>query len=113
MKTAFSSPWQSPGSPLSPFRYRAFTVIWVATVASNIGIWMQSAAAGWLMTDLDPDPRLVAMVQVATALPMFLFGLPAGALADIVNRRRLLLVDGDRRNRADRRCLQHWCRSAG
>ena len=52
---------------------------------------MQSAAAGWLMTDLNPDPRIVAMVQVATALPMFLFGLPAGALADIVNRRRLLI----------------------
>src|SRR6185295_15909274 len=42
-------------------------------------------------TDLNPDPRIVAMVQVATALPMFLFGLPAGALADIVNRRRLLI----------------------
>lgn len=53
---------------------------------------MQSAAAGWLITNLDPDPRVVAMVQVATALPIFLFGLPAGALADIVNRRRLLLV---------------------
>jgi MFS family permease len=92
MKTTLSSPWRTPGSPLSPFRYRAFAVIWAAAVASNIGIWMQSAAAGWLMTDLDPDPRVVAMVQVATALPMFLFGLPAGALADIVNRRRLLLV---------------------
>jgi MFS family permease len=53
---------------------------------------MQSAAAGWLMTILDADPRMVAMVQVATMLPMFLFGLPAGALADILDRRRLLLV---------------------
>ena len=53
---------------------------------------MQSAAASWLMTDLNPDPRAVAMVQVITALPMFIFGLPAGALADILNRRRVLLV---------------------
>jgi MFS family permease len=53
---------------------------------------MQSAASGWLMTTLNADPRTVAMVQVATVLPMFLLGLPAGALADIVDRRRLLLV---------------------
>jgi hypothetical protein len=67
-------------------------VVWTATVVSNIGGWMQSAAAGWLMTTLDTDPRTVAMVQVATMLPMFLLGLPAGALADILDRRRLLLV---------------------
>jgi MFS family permease len=66
--------------------------VWTATVVSNIGGWMQSAAAGWLMTTLDADPRMVAMVQVATLLPMFLLGLPAGALADILDRRRLLLV---------------------
>jgi len=53
---------------------------------------MQSAASGWLMTSLDPEPWIVAMVQVATALPMFLFGLPAGALADIFDRRRQLIV---------------------
>jgi len=53
---------------------------------------MQSSAAGWLMTSLDPEPRIVAMVQVATALPLFLFALPAGALADILDRRRLLLT---------------------
>jgi MFS family permease len=53
---------------------------------------MQSAAAGWLMTTLNAEPRMVALVQVATVLPMCLLGLPAGALADIVDRRRLLLV---------------------
>jgi MFS family permease len=60
-------------------------------VISNIGTWMQNAAAGWLMTGLNPDPLIVSLVQVATTLPMFLFGLPAGALADIVDRRRLLV----------------------
>jgi len=53
---------------------------------------MQNAAAGWLMTGLDPDPLTVALVQVATTLPMFLLGIPAGALADILDRRRLLLI---------------------
>ena len=53
---------------------------------------MQSAAGGWLMTTLALEPRTVAMVQVASALPMFLLGLPAGALADLCDRRRLLLT---------------------
>lgn len=81
-----------PGvSPLSPFRHRAFTVVWTATLVSNVVVWMQSAAGGWLMTTLAPEPRMVALVQVASALPMFLLGLPAGALADLFDRRRLLL----------------------
>jgi MFS family permease len=79
-------------SSLSPFRYPTFTVLWVATVVSNIGTWMQNAAAGWLMTGLDPDPFIVSLVQVSTSLPMFLFALAGGALADIVDRRRLLIV---------------------
>ena len=52
---------------------------------------MQNAAASWLMTSLNPDPFTVSLVQVATSLPLFLFALPAGALADIVDRRRLLI----------------------
>src|SRR5262245_47976442 len=80
-----------PVSPWSPFRHRAFSVLWAATVVSNIGTWMQNAAAGWMMTGLDPDPLVVALVQVATSLPMFLFAMPAGALADILDRRRLLI----------------------
>jgi MFS family permease len=80
------------GSSLAPFRHLTFTVLWVATVVSNIGTWMQNAAAGWLMTSLDPDPFVVSLVQVATSLPMFMFALPAGALADIIDRRKLLIV---------------------
>jgi len=79
-------------SPWSPFRHALYTVIWTATVVSNIGGWMYSAASGWLMTSLDPDPLIVSLVQVATSLPMFLFAIPAGALADIVDRRRLLVA---------------------
>src|SRR5262249_12967291 len=53
---------------------------------------MYNAAAGWLMTSLNADPLIVSMVQVATTLPLFLFALPAGALADIVDRRKFLIV---------------------
>jgi MFS family permease len=88
----FSGPAQTTTSPWSPFRHASFTVMWTATVIANIGSWMSSAASGWLMTTLNPDPFIVSMVQVATTLPMFLFALPAGALADIIDRRKFLIV---------------------
>ncbi|BBU62925.1 hypothetical protein MSC49_28600 [Methylosinus sp. C49] len=75
----------------SEFRHRAFAIIWTATVVSNIGTWMYNAASGWLMTGLDASPMTVSLIQVASSLPMFLFALPAGALADIVDRRRFLI----------------------
>ncbi|HVZ10764.1 MFS transporter [Rhodopila sp.] len=81
-----------PVPPWSPFRHAVFTVLWTAMVASSMGTWMQNAASGWLMTELSHDPLMIAMIQAAMALPVFLFGFPAGALADIVDRRRLLLV---------------------
>ena len=79
-------------SPWSPFRQTTFTVLWTATVIANIGTWMYNAASGWLMTSLNADPLMVSLVQVATSLPMFLFAVPAGALADIVDKRRFLIV---------------------
>lgn len=79
-------------SPWNAFRHRTFTIVWIATVVSNVGSWMYSTASGWFMTSLNPDPVMVSMVQVATSLPMFLFALPAGALADIIDRRRFLVV---------------------
>ncbi len=75
----------------SPLRHPVFRAMWIASVASNIGTWMHTVAAGWLMTSLALSPLPVALVQTATALPMFLVGLPAGALADLVSRRRLLI----------------------
>jgi hypothetical protein len=79
MKTDEHSPGtaDAEGSAWSPFRDTVFTVLWVATVLSNIGSWMQNAAAGWLMTSLRPQLFEVALVQAATTLPMFLFSLPA------------------------------------
>ena len=77
---------------LSPFRSRVFRLLWAATVVSNIGGWMYNAAAGWLMAGLDSDPLMVALVQAAASLPMFLFALPAGSLADIIDKRRSILA---------------------
>ena len=79
------SPWAPLGRPL--FRY-----LWIATVVSNIGSWMQDVGAGWLMTTLAPEPIMVALVQTATTLPFVLLVLPAGALADIIDRRRYLIA---------------------
>jgi MFS family permease len=78
-------------SPWIAFRHTAFTVIWSATVVANVRTWMYNAASGWLMTSLAANPFTVSMVQVASSLPMFLFALPAGALADTVNKRRFLI----------------------
>lgn len=78
-------------SAWSPFRHSAFRMLWVAAVISNIGTWMNGMGAAWLMTSLSDRPLFVALVQTASALPMFLLALPAGALADIVDRRRYLL----------------------
>src|SRR6476620_8344914 len=81
-----------PGASMwSPLRRPVFRSVWTASVASNTGTWMQSVGAAWLMTSLTPSPLLVALMQTATSLPIFLAGLPAGALADVVDRRKLLL----------------------
>jgi MFS family permease len=74
------------------FNNRAFVVILVATSFSSIGLAMYDTGSAWLMTSLNPSPRLVSAVQVATTLPMFLLTLPAGALTDVVDPRRLLIV---------------------
>src|SRR5580658_4194308 len=80
------------GSLAAAFRHPVFVVIWTATLVSNVGGWMYSAASAWLMTSLDHDPLVVALVQTASTLPVFLFAIPAGALADIFDKRRFLLV---------------------
>lgn len=79
-------------SPWSPLHHSLYRWLWIASVASNIGTWLQSVGASWLMTSLSSSASLVAFVQAATSLPMFLLSLPAGALADVLDRRRILLV---------------------
>ncbi len=79
------SAWAPLGEPL-------FRSLWIASVISYTGTWMQNVGAGWLMTQLTMNPLMVGLVQAAAALPVFLVILPAGALADMVDRRRFLLV---------------------
>ena len=69
----------------------AFAVILIASSVSNVGIAMFDTSMSWLMTSLNPDPMMVSAVQIATTLPLFLLTLPAGALSDIVDPRRLLI----------------------
>src|SRR5438270_886149 len=78
-------------SALSPLREPLFRSLWIAAVISYTGSWMQTVATGWLMTSLTSSPVWVALVQVAVSLPVFLIALPAGAMADIVDRRKFLL----------------------
>ena len=81
-----------PRSRWGLFGNSAFDVILVASSASSVGIAMFDTSMSWLMTDLNRDPLMVSAVQVATTLPMFLLTLPAGALTDVVDPRRLLIV---------------------
>ena len=78
--------------PWSPLRRPVFRALWIAGLASNLGTWVQNVGAAWLMTSLAPEPFVVALVQAASNLPFFLLAIPAGALADVVDRRRLALV---------------------
>ena len=72
----------SPSGAWSPLRNTTFRMLWIATIASNIGTWMHEVGAGWLMTTLSASPLHVALIQVAGSLPMFFLALPAGAAAD-------------------------------
>ncbi|HEU4413970.1 MAG TPA: MFS transporter [Candidatus Angelobacter sp.] len=78
-------------SVLSPLREPLFRTLWIAAVISYTGSWMQAVATGWLMTSLTSSPMWVSLVTVAVSLPVLIIALPAGALADIVDRRKFLL----------------------
>ncbi len=88
---ADSAPGRAVSSAWSPLHNGLFRSLWIATIVSNVGTWMQDVGAGWLMTSLSSSPSLVALVEAADSIPVMLLALPAGALADIVDRRRLLI----------------------
>ncbi len=83
---------QTSASALAPLRIRVFRNVWLANLVSNMGTWMQDVGAGWLMTTLAPDPFMVSLVQVSVVLPAFFLTVPAGALADIIDRRFFILM---------------------
>src|SRR5579885_2043786 len=79
-------------SAWTPLAIPIFRAVWLASLAPNIGIWLGNVGTAWLMTELRPTPVMVTLVQAATSLPVFLFALPAGAVGDVVDRRRLLIL---------------------
>src|SRR5512138_104151 len=78
-------------SSWSPLLQPVFRGLWIAALFSNVGSWMHDVAGAWLMTSLAPKPIMVALMQTASTLPIFLLSLPAGAMADVADRRRLLI----------------------
>jgi MFS family permease len=78
--------------PLRPLRERPFLDLWIAALVSNVGTWMGNVGAAWYMASLTDSPLVVSLVQSATYLPVAIVGIVAGALADVVDRRRLLLA---------------------
>ena len=90
-KTVADERREQSGDTFAPFRYPAFRAIWIANLTTSLGSTMQSVGAAWLMTNLTSSHRLVAMVQVSTTIPIMLFGIFAGAIADNFDRRRVML----------------------
>ena len=76
----------------APLRSPLFRALWLASLASNIGTWMHEVGASWLMTSLTKSEQMNALISAAGSFPMFLLALPAGALADIVDRRKLVII---------------------
>ena len=76
----------------SPLRYPLYRAMWIAITASNIGTWMNEVGVTWMMASLAPSNLMIALIQTATTLPFLLLSYPAGAFADIFNRRRMLIV---------------------
>ena len=97
VKTPAPVPSSHPPEPVvsawAPLEEPLFRSMWIAAIISYIGTWMQAVGAGWMMTIISHgSPLMVGLVQAAVALPVFLVILPAGALADMVDRRRFLLA---------------------
>lgn len=82
---------QAALSPIAPLRRPTYRMLWAVWLSANVCMWMNDVAAAWMMTSLNATPLWVALVQTASNLPVFLLGLPSGALADSIDRRRYFL----------------------
>lgn len=80
-----------PGGALAPFKHRLFATLWFASLASSFGGLIQGVGASWLMTSLSPSADMVALVQTSTSLPLLFFAMLGGAVADIYDRRIVML----------------------
>src|SRR5262245_49310016 len=79
-------------SAFAALRHRPFALVWTATLLGNVALWMRDVASGWLMTSLDPRPGMVALIQAASYLPVAIFVLPAGVVADVFDRRTVIVT---------------------
>ena len=79
-------------SAFAPLKTPVFRMLWLTWLTANVCMWMNDVAAAWLMTSLTSEPIWVALVQTAATIPVFLLGLPSGALADILDRRRYFMA---------------------
>lgn len=79
-------------SPWAPLRVPLFRAFWIASIFSNLGTWIHEVGAGWLMTNLDASPAMVSSVRIAIAVPIMLLAIPAGVLADRIDRRKILIL---------------------
>jgi MFS family permease len=75
----------------APLKFTTFRMLWIVWLTANICMWMNDVAASWLMTSLSTSAAMIALVQTASNLPVFLLGLPSGALADILDRKKYFL----------------------
>src|ERR1700734_3084488 len=89
-------PSKVPKSPAvsvwAPLAHPAFRALWIAGLVSDVGAWMHGVGEGWLITSFTASPRTVALLQAVDGAALFLLAVPAGALADIVDRRRLAIA---------------------
>ena len=92
--TSAIAPERTPvsASPWAPLSLPVFRMLWAVWMTANACMWMNDVAAAWVMTTLTPSPTMVALVQTAATLPVFLLGVPSGALADILDRRRYFVA---------------------
>jgi len=75
----------------APLAVPIFRLVWLASIISNIGSWMQTVGAQWLLVEADSSALLVALVQTASAAPVLMFAIPSGVIGEFLNRRRVLL----------------------
>jgi MFS family permease len=81
----------APARAWAPLRIAVFRWLWLGALVSNVGTWMQTVGAQWLLVHQANAATLVSLVQTAQALPILLLAMPAGVLADSFDRRRLLI----------------------
>jgi len=92
VKAAPAESVEAVAGPFAPLALPTYRMFWIASLFSNTGTWVHEIGAGWLMSTLDGSPQMVSAVRAATALPIVLLAIPAGALSDRVDRRRMMLV---------------------